>query len=109
MYELLQQLFSPAVVWVFIPITAIAGGIYAGIRKEELKAKAQSASLNNEDKQVIQRLVSQNQDLNERMVNLETIITSMDKEILALKASESPDADRQKVKKLAESMKNDPK
>lgn len=105
--EVLMQLLSPAVVWVFIPISAIVGGIYYSIQKEKIQAAKHTGVLP-EDRALISDMLRKNRDLSQRVENLEAIITSLDKDLLSIKASD--DADYQKkVKRLAELMKGEEK
>ena len=106
MQEVILAFLNPAVIWVLIPVTAIVGGIYADIRGKELKAKIASGNFSNEDKEQIKQVLVKNKELTERVEILEAIITSMDKEILALKASDNPNENQEKVKALSNKMKN---
>lgn len=102
--EILRLIFNPAVVWVFIPIIAIGGKYYAEIRKAKYQALAKQG-LSDEDKQILKELALQNSNLNERVESLEEIITSMDKELIALGKQQQSENQQQRVKEIADKMK----
>ncbi|MDX2304427.1 MAG: hypothetical protein NW226_16595 [Microscillaceae bacterium] len=102
MVEIILRLLDPAVIWVLIPLTAIVGGIYASLKREEIKARG---ALNHEDIQALKALIQNNKELNKRVESLESIITGIDKELLALKAADELEANRQRVKEISEKMK----
>lgn len=103
--DVLKQLFSPSVVWVLIPITAIIGGMITSVRLEQIKARKQKG-LSDEELETLKRLAYKNEELTERVESLEAIITSMDKELLALKANDDKLFNKQKVKEISEKMKD---
>lgn len=104
MLDLFRIIFNPATLALMIPVIAVGSSMYYVIRKQELKAKIK-ANLSSEEKQMVRRLVQNNQELNERMANLESIITSLDKDLLALKASNETDENKQKVKEISQRLK----
>jgi phage shock protein B len=68
-----------------IPIVAIIGAYIVKI----IKIRSESnQGLSSEDKKRLDMLVAQNADMQERVENLETIITSLDKELLALQPTQ---------------------
>jgi hypothetical protein len=101
MLEIIRAIFRPEIIapiMVFaIPLSAIIGSFYVKIQKMRLE----QAKLNDEDTRLIKRALIENQELKERVGNLETIITGLDKEILALKAL---DSDKERVKQISEQM-----
>ncbi len=92
-----------AIIALMIPIVAILSGTW--IKAEKMKADRQK--LNPVDRETILKLnqaVQQNDELKERVKNLEYIITSMDESILALHAVDR-DESKDKVAQLAEKIK----
>jgi uncharacterized protein YlxW (UPF0749 family) len=104
MEKFLELLLHPGVIipmMIFaIPLSAIIGTFYLKAQK----LKLERGGVSSEEAQLIKRALVENQDLKQRVGNLESIITSMDKEILALKASDSDD--QRRVKELSDKMKN---
>lgn len=90
MSEIFLALFSPATIGSMVPLVAIGGFFYYRIRINELKHKSPK-SLSLQDKQVIAQL-------NERIANLEAIVTSLDQDLL----NANPMDDTQKVRELSE-------
>lgn len=80
-----------------IPLSAIIGNYYIKALKLKSQNKDLSPSITNEQMQKLQQL----ENINERVKNLESIITSLDKEILNLKEFD----DAQRVKELGEKLK----
>ena len=105
MIEILEMILKPSVVWVFVPITAIVGGLITGVKIEQIKARKQKG-LSDEEVEALKNLAYKNEELTERVESLEAIITSMDKELLALKANDDAQLNKQKVKELSEKMKD---
>jgi len=92
-----------AIIALMIPIVAILSGVWLNAEK----LKAEHPQLNPIDEQTILKLnkaVEQNDELRERVKNLEYIITSMDESILALHAVDRDDS-KEKVAQLAEKIK----
>jgi hypothetical protein len=83
-----------------IPLSAIIGSFYLKSQKLKLQNKS---GLANEDLLLLKRSLESNQNVQERLQNLETIITSLDKEILALKTQD----DALRVKEIASEIKKD--
>ncbi|MBC8109877.1 MAG: hypothetical protein H7Y04_02325 [Verrucomicrobia bacterium] len=74
-----------AILALLIPIIAIVGGYIVKI----IQLQSQSGQgLSGEDKKRLDLLVAQNTEMKERVENLETIITSLDKELLALQPTQ---------------------
>ncbi len=100
--EIVRAIFQPEIIapiMIFsIPISAILGSYYYKLQKLKIQNKIGLAP---EDLDLLRQSLAEGKNLNERVKNLETIITSLDKEILALKA----DDDSQRVKTLAEKVK----
>lgn len=103
--DLIEIVFSPSTLVFLIPITAIVGSIYASLKKAELKAKAE-AGLNAEEKKMFLQLLQNNKEVNERLSNLESIITSLDKDLLALRPKNDHEENKQKVKEISERLKD---
>ncbi len=84
-----------------IPIVAIMGNYFLQIQK--LK---HSQGFNDKDKKLLETTLEANTDIKTRLENLEAIITSMDKEILALHASDNAKLNQKKVEDLAKELKS---
>ena len=87
-----------------IPIIAIISGTY--IKNQELKLKnLEQSPLDKETILQLKQAVEDNEALQERVKNLEYIITSMDESILQLHAADRMDDAADKVTKLADKIK----
>ncbi len=84
-----------------IPISAIVGGYWVKIKKMELEKN----SLSPETTQKLQRVLEQNEQLRQRVENLEAIITSLDKELLALRPLDDAAENQQKVQYIVNKLK----
>ncbi|MCU0446337.1 MAG: hypothetical protein MUE85_15630 [Microscillaceae bacterium] len=104
MDRLFELIFHPGVIIpmmvLSIPLAAVIGTFYLKAQKLKLG----QGGMSNDDAQLVKRALLENQDLKQRVGNLEAIITSMDKEILALKASETDD--QRRVQELSDKLKN---
>ncbi len=78
--EIFHLIFRPEVMVFMIPISAIVGGVYLSSLK--VKAKMMTSSLNNEERKMLGQVMQENQELKERLANLEDIVTSIDQEAL---------------------------
>jgi hypothetical protein len=88
---------SIAIFALLIPIIAILGGYY--VKLEQMKL---GKGLKESDKKMLDKLAAENADLKSRVENLETIITSLDKELLALQPVQlTPFQIQKKVEDLA--------
>lgn len=105
MYEILHLIFRPEVIVFMIPLSAIIGGFYLASIKA--KAKLNAAGLSKEDRQLMASVLRENKDVKNRLENLESIITSMDKELLTLRASNDAEVNQERVKRIATQMKDD--
>ena len=105
MIELLKMFIHPSVIWVLIPITAIVGSMITKVKLEQVKARKQKG-LSDEELEALKRLAYKNEELTGRVESLEAIITSMDKELLSLKANDDKILNQQKVKEISEKMKD---
>jgi len=87
-----------------IPIIAILSGTY--IKNQELKLKnLEQSPVDKETILQLKQAVEDNEALQERVKNLEYIITSMDESILQLHAADHMDDAADKVTKLADKIK----
>lgn len=100
MLEIIQAIFRPEVLGPMIPIIGIGGGLYYSYSIRKLKIKSQS--LDSEDIKMLHHVLQESQEVNNRLENLEAIITSLDKELLSLKASNDAELNQQKVKEISE-------
>ena len=98
----LEQLLNPGVLAMLIPISAIVGAFYISALK--IKAKM-NPGITDDEKRAIAAVMNENDEIKERLANLESIITSMDKEILQLKAADETQVNQEAVKELSEKMK----
>ncbi|TAF64922.1 MAG: hypothetical protein EAZ55_09680 [Cytophagales bacterium] len=90
-----------------LPILGVLSSTY--LKALKLKAQANtSQGLTNEDKKLLYNALHKNEDLQKRIENLEIIITSMDKEILALQGQTLLEESKQKTEELAQKMKKKP-
>lgn len=105
MLEIIKVIFHPAVIWVLIPITAIAGSFYKEIKKAEFQSMTK-AGFPPEDLKLMRDVLENNQRLTGRVENLEAIITSMDQELLTLKGGEDKTMNEENTKELAEKMRS---
>ena len=105
MIELLKMFIHPSVIWVLIPITAIVGGMITSVKLEQIKARKQQG-LSDEELEALKKLAYKSEELTERVESLEAIITSMDKELLSLKANDDKILNQQTVKEISEKMKD---
>jgi len=94
---------DPATLGILIPILAILCGTFLGVTSMRHKAK----KLTGADRKLLLELKEtheQNEQLNERVKNLEYIVTSLDKDILKLHA---PDLDTTDPKNQIEDLKEE--
>lgn len=78
--EIFHLIFRPEVMVFMIPISAIVGGFYLSSLK--IKAKIAANDLNKEERKLLNQVSQENQELKQRLANLEDIITSMDHEAI---------------------------
>lgn len=79
-----------AIIMIFgIPIVAIVGGIW-------LKGKKLSQNqLTGEDKQLLTKIVQENEELKRRMENMEMIVSEVDTDLIKLNAHSKNDFEKQ--------------
>ncbi len=97
------DIFRPEVLVFLIPLSAIIGGFY--LTSLKIKAK-QNPGLSSEDKKMLAGMIRDNADMKDRLENLEAIITSIDQDLLTLKASENEDNNQERVKQLSDKLKS---
>lgn len=100
MFETLQALLSPAVLGIFVPLSAIIGFFYYINRRQELKAKLK-ADMSAEDKQMFLEVLRNNKELSQRVENLESIVTSLDQDLIAIPPDHNSQENSRKVEKLS--------
>lgn len=105
MLEIIQAIFRPEVLGPMIPIVGITGGLLYSYNIRKLKIKSQS--IDSDDLRMLHQVLHENQEVNERLANLEAIITSLDKELLSLRASQDAELNQQKVKEISEQITKD--
>ncbi len=99
--DILHKLLHPGTLAMLIPITAIVGGFYLAALK--IKAKNQK-QIGPEERHMLAQTLRDNQEIKERLGNLEAIITSIDKDLLQLNGLETSEEDKKKIKALAEQL-----
>lgn len=70
----------PAILALSIPIVAIVGHYYLKLKEMESKSKGFSQK----DEDTLKKIIAENQELKERITNLEEIVTSLDKDLISL-------------------------
>lgn len=100
--DIFSMIFRPEVMVFLVPITGIAGFVY--LRAQKIKA---GNSLSGEERQMLSHALHENEDLKNRVENLESIITGLDKELLQLKANEDAKEVEDRVRKLADALRKD--
>ncbi|WP_299461112.1 hypothetical protein [uncultured Microscilla sp.] len=98
--DLISAIFRPEVMVFLVPITAIAGHYF--YRAQKLKVGNQ---LSGEERKMLSHVMNENENLTNRVENLESIITGLDKELLQIKVSEDAKEVEDKVRKLADALK----
>ena len=101
MLELLQTIFNPktiALIGVFSVPTSIIWATYK-YKVEQLRLKNNNEYLKSSDMVLLHTTATQNKQLEERIKNLETIITSLDSNIHTLKTPDDSERIRQIVSK----------
>lgn len=86
-----------------IPLAAVIGSFYYKIQKLKLE-KGGGASMTDEERLLVKRLINDNVEMRDRVENLEAIITSLDKELLQFKALNDSEATKKYVADLADQM-----
>lgn len=86
MVDIIRAIFRPEVIIFLIPITGIIGGVY--LKAQKIKA---GKSLDKKDKELLERMIEENNDLRARVDNLESIVTGLDDELLSLKSEQDSD------------------
>jgi len=97
-----EMLFRPEVMVFLVPITGIAGFVY--LRAQKLKA---SQSLTGEEREMLSHALHENENLKQRVENLESIITGLDKELLQIKANDDAKEVEDRVRRLADALRKD--
>lgn len=86
-----------------LPASIVGFSLFYKYKKEQLKL--QSTSMSNEDKQLLLNVKKELNSVNERMVNLEYIVTNMDDNLLPPKNNEEIKQLSQKVENLTKLLK----
>lgn len=92
----------PAILALSIPIIAIVGYYYTRIKELELNKKG----ISEKDLEILQKIGEENEQLRQRVENLEQIITSMDKELLALRPQNNTQSLQQQVEEILRKFKS---
>ncbi|MCU0437864.1 MAG: hypothetical protein MUC49_08095 [Raineya sp.] len=92
----------PAILALSIPIIAILGGYYVKIKQMEINKK----EVSDKDLDILKQVSKENEALKQRVENLEQIITSLDKDLLALKPHNNNDDLAKQVAELVKKLKD---
>ena len=92
----------PAILALSIPIIAIVGYYYMRIKELELSKKG----ISEKDLEILQKISEENEQLRQRVENLEQIITGMDKELLALRPQNNTQSLQQQVEEILRKLKS---
>ena len=86
-----------------IPLSAIIGAYILKYKRMQLD----KGGLTNEDKLKIDKILNENQQLRGRVENLESIVTTFDKELLMLKTADDNETDKiqKQISELAQKLK----
>lgn len=102
MIELLQTIFNPKVIGILAVFSIPVSGIWAiyKYKIEQLRFKKSTEGLNSGEITLLKATLTHNKQLEERVKNLETIITSLDSEMNILKSQDDTERVRQIVSKI---------
>lgn len=85
-----------------IPIVAIVGYYYTRIKEIEFNKKG----LSEKDLEILRKTSEENEQLRQRVENLEQIITSLDKDLLALRPPSNSQNLQQQVEEIVRKLKS---
>jgi cell division protein FtsB len=85
-----------------IPIIAILGHYYVKIREMEMDKKG----LSEKDLDIVRQLTTENENLKQRVENLEQIITSLDKDLLLLRPQQTNEDLAKQVEEIVRKLKD---
>ncbi|KOY85275.1 hypothetical protein AD998_03100 [bacterium 336/3] len=85
-----------------IPIVAILGSYYVKLKQMELD----KSKVSDKDLDILKQVSKENEALKQRVENLEQIITSLDKDLLALKPHNNNDDLAKQVAELVKKLKD---
>lgn len=91
-----------AILFFSIPIIAIVGYYYTRIKEMELNKRG----ISEKDLEILRKISEENEQLRQRVENLEQIITSLDKDLLALRPQTSTQSLQQQVEELVRKLKS---
>ncbi|GAB4124774.1 MAG: hypothetical protein OHK0045_02450 [Raineya sp.] len=85
-----------------IPIVSIVGYYYTRLKElEQNKTK-----ISEKDIEMLQKIKMENEQLRQRVENLEQIITSLDKDLLTLRSPSNPHSLQQQVEEILKKLKS---
>jgi uncharacterized protein YlxW (UPF0749 family) len=90
------------VLFLSIPLVAVIGYYYTRIKAMELEKK----SISDKDLELLRKLHEENQNLRQRVENLEQIITSLDKDLLALRPQNNTQSLQQQIEEILKKLKS---
>ena len=88
---------------ILVAIIAILSDKYYKLEKLKLNSK----SVDKKDIQLLENIKSENQELKERVSNLEVILTNIDESLLLPEARDNTRLDTEKIKRLSEKFKSE--
>lgn len=90
------------IIAVSIPVIAILGGYYVKLKQMEMN----KSNVSDKDLDILKQVSKENEALKQRVENLEQIITSLDKDLLALKPHNNNDDLAKQVAELVKKLKD---
>jgi len=91
-----------AILALSIPLISVVGYYYTRLKAMELEKRA----ISNKDLELLQKLSEENQNLRQRVENLEQIITSLDKDLLALRPQNNMQSLQQQIEEILKKLKS---
>jgi uncharacterized protein YlxW (UPF0749 family) len=91
-----------AILALSIPLISVVGYYYTRLKAMELEKRA----ISNKDLELLQKLSEENQNLRQRVENLEQIITSLDKDLLALRPQNNTQSLQQQIEEILKKLKS---
>ncbi|MFN3315180.1 MAG: hypothetical protein ACK40K_00040 [Raineya sp.] len=85
-----------------IPIVALVGYYYTRIKELEYNKKA----ISEKDWEILKKISEENEQLRQRVENLEQIITSLDKDLLALRPQNNTQSLQKQIEEILKKLKS---
>ncbi len=93
---------ASAIIALTVPLVAIIGYYYTRIKEIEFNKKGFSEK----DLEILRKVTEENKELRQRVENLEQIITSLDKDLLALRPPSNTQTLQQQVEEIVRKLKS---